>query len=120
MIDETQYQTLHQTIAKNFTTGKIERLEKYRAKVTDADKIKIPAAFLIEICELKGAQVGGAKINEPQPLVILNTGSATANDVMNLFKKVRQTVFAKTGVSLNSEPELIGFSDQELNNYFEM
>lgn len=79
------------------------------------DTFKIPSAFLLEICGLKDLKNGGAKINKNQPLVILNySGKATSKDVLGLAKKVLQTVFEKTGLWLNVEPELVGFSEKEL------
>ena len=79
-------------------------------KFIDKDVIKIPAALLIDLCELKDMQEGGAAINHNQPLVIINqTGKATAQEVLKLAEKVKQEVFKKTGVSLKFEPELVGF-----------
>jgi UDP-N-acetylmuramate dehydrogenase len=76
------------------------------------DEIKIPSAFLIDICGLKNTEVGGAAINENQPLVIINqSGMATAADVVNLATKIKDTVFEKTGVVLVQEPELIGHAE---------
>jgi UDP-N-acetylmuramate dehydrogenase len=81
----------------------------------DQNTIKIPAAFLLEICELKNLQVGGARINQNQPLVIINeSGKASAKDVLALVKQVRIAVFEKTGLKLAHEPELIGFSTEEI------
>ena len=70
----------------------MERLEAIRHRFPSADRIKIPTAFLIEICGLKGHCIGGAQVNESQPLVLLNQGGATAQDVMALAKHVRKTV----------------------------
>ena len=49
-----------------------------------------------------------------QPLVLLNQGGATAADVIALAQHIRQTVRAKTGMALAIEPELVGFTEQEL------
>ena len=49
-----------------------------------SEGIKVPSAFLISICGLKGRRVGGAQVNENQPLVLLNQGGATAEDVLAL------------------------------------
>ncbi len=89
--------------------------EKLDSKIfTEGEKIKIPAAFLMEISGLKDLQVGGAKINRNQPLVIVNeTGKATAQDVMQLANKVIQTVYENFGIILKIEPELVGFSEKD-------
>jgi UDP-N-acetylenolpyruvoylglucosamine reductase len=54
-------------------------------------------------------------------LIIINqNNSATATDIMQLVQKVRQTVFAKTGIQLNLEPELVGFGEDEVEKYFRL
>ena len=63
------------------------------------------AAALIEECGLKGCSVGGAQVSEKHAGFVVNTGNATAQDVYDLMKKVRNTVYEKTGVGL--EPEII-------------
>ena len=77
----------------------------------------MPTAFLIEICGLKGHRIGGAQVNEPQPLVLLNQGGATARDVLALAKHIRRTVYARTGMAIAIEPELVGFTEQELAEF---
>ncbi len=72
--------------------------------------IKVPAGFLLDkICNLKGMTVGGAKLSELQVINIINFNRATAEDVLNLFKKARNIVYQKTGIMLENEPELVGF-----------
>ncbi len=71
---------------------------------------KIPAGYLLDkVCNLKGLSVGGAKLSELQVINIINTGDATAEDVLALFKKARDIVYKNAGVMLENEPELIGF-----------
>ena len=53
-------------------------------------------------------------MNETQPLVLLNQGGATAQDVMALARHVRCTVHARTGMTILIEPELVGFTEQEI------
>lgn len=109
-LNQSEYDTLKQNIEKNFSPEVVDRLTKIKDKFPQPTGIKIPTAFLIEICGLKGASVGGAKINENQPLVIINsTGTATASDVLELFNKVKNEALRETGMTLVNEPELIGF-----------
>jgi UDP-N-acetylmuramate dehydrogenase len=63
------------------------------------------AGTLIEQCGLKGLTVGGAQVSTKHAGFVINKGGATANDVLELIKKVQQIVFEKTGVTL--EPEVI-------------
>ncbi len=108
-----QYELLENTIVTNFGE---EKLEDLRTKTfVDLPNFKVPAAFLIELCGLKDLENGGAAINHNQPLVIINkTGQATAKEVLSLASLVRQTVKEKIGISLNLEPELVGFGKDEL------
>lgn len=121
LITEDEYQKLYKKISENFEQIVVEKLSELHDKFLRDGQIKIPTAFLIDICGLKGMCVGGACINVSQPLVILNeSGSATSDDVLRLFKKVRQTIYLKCGVEIVNEPELIGFSENELQKYFEI
>lgn len=111
------YSRLESHIQKNFGAAELTRLRELRSRFKTGDEIKIPSAFLMEICGLKGYEIGRAKVNETQPLVLLNQGGATAHDVMTLARQVRQTVYQKTGTVIEIEPELVGFSETELAHY---
>jgi UDP-N-acetylmuramate dehydrogenase len=108
ILSESDYHQLKNKLADVFGKPASDNLEN--KKFIDDGQIKIPAAFLIELCGLKNLQSGGATINPSQPLVIINqTGTATAKDVLNLANQVKSEVLAKTGIELKFEPELIGF-----------
>ena len=111
---ESEYVALRETLQRNFSPQTVARLEEMRNRLPGRDRIKIPTAFLIEICGLKGYRIGGAQVNEAQPLVLLNQGGATAQDVLALARHIRRTVRAQTGMSIAIEPELVGFTPQEL------
>ena len=66
------------------------------------------AAALIEECGLKGASVGGAQVSRKHSGFVINTGGATAQDVLGLIAHVQQVVREKTGVSLETEVEFLG------------
>jgi len=68
---------------------------------------KIPAAWLIEQCALKGFQIGGAAVHSKQPLVLINVENATGNDVWNLSEHIIQTVKTKFDISLEREVNII-------------
>jgi UDP-N-acetylmuramate dehydrogenase len=69
--------------------------------------VKIPAAWLIEQCGLKGKTLGGAKISEKQPLVIVNQGNATGDEIVRLAEEVQQTVHEKFKIELQTEVNYI-------------
>jgi len=70
---------------------------------------KIPAAWLIDECGLKGRSVGGAKISENHAGIIINAGGATAKDVIMLTSIIKQKVRSKFSLQLMEEIEYIGF-----------
>ncbi len=108
ILDEELYSEL-----KNRLPNLAGELEK--KSFQEDGKVKIPAAFLIELCGLKDMEFGDAAINHNQPLVIINkSGKAKATDVLNLAGHVRKAVCQKTQISLDLEPELIGFTEEEL------
>ena len=63
------------------------------------------AAALIERAGLKGYTVGGAQVSEKHAGFVVNAGGATAKDVHDLLRHVRNTVYEKFQVEL--EPEII-------------
>ena len=70
--------------------------------------VKIPAAWLIDSCGLKGAVHGGAAVYERQPLVIVNaSGGATPEDVLALERRIVDEVKSRYGVELHPEVEHI-------------
>ena len=65
------------------------------------------AGRLIESCELKGFNIGGAEVSEKHANFIINKNNATGSDVYKLIKHVHQTVLEKTNVDLLIEQEFI-------------
>lgn len=61
------------------------------------------AGALIEQCGLKGASVGGAEISTKHAGFVINKGGATCKDVLDLCKKVADTVKAEKGIDLEME-----------------
>jgi UDP-N-acetylmuramate dehydrogenase len=69
--------------------------------------VKIPAAWLIDRCGMKGKTFGGAAIHEKQPLVIINQNHATGNDIATLAEEVRRAVKEKFFIDLQPEVNYI-------------
>lgn len=83
-----------------------EEYETVPHYILDGGFVKIPAAWMIEQCGLKGAVEGGAAVYTGQPLVIVNgSGSATSSDVLKLEKRVMDAVQERFGVALHPEVE---------------
>lgn len=66
------------------------------------------AGYLIEQAGLKGKVVGGAQISPRHGNFIVNTGNATAEDVLSLIRLARDTVREKFGIELEPEIRVIG------------
>ena len=62
------------------------------------------AGGLIEQCGLKGTKVGGAQVSEKHAGFVVNTGGATASDVLQTIRMVQDRVFEDSGFRL--EPEV--------------
>ncbi|OOR99708.1 UDP-N-acetylenolpyruvoylglucosamine reductase [Haemophilus paracuniculus] len=77
--------------------------------------VKLPAGWLIDQCQLKGFQIGGAAVHTKQALVLINKENATGADVVALAKEVRRQVRAKFGVEIAPEVRFIG-ADGELDS----
>ena len=65
------------------------------------------AAAMIEAAGLKGLRVGDAQVSEKHAGFVVNAGGATCADVLALIKKVQDTVFTATGVTLEPEVKII-------------
>ena len=72
------------------------------------------AGRLIEACGLKGERAGGALISPRHANVIVNTGNASAADVLALMRKMRDAVREKFGITLMPEVELLGLKWTDL------
>ncbi|MCD6490434.1 MAG: UDP-N-acetylmuramate dehydrogenase [Thermodesulfobacterium sp.] len=66
------------------------------------------AGTLIESCNLKGYQIGNAKISEKHANFIVNLGGAKATDVLDLMKLAQERVFKKFGIILEPEVNFLG------------
>lgn len=68
------------------------------------------AAAMIDTAGLKGYTVGGAQVSEKHAGFVINTGNATAKDVVNLLNDIRKKVFAEHNTML--EPEIIVIGEE--------
>jgi len=70
------------------------------------EKVKVPAAWMIDQCGFKGMRLGGAQVYPKQPLVIVNaTGTATPEEIVALEQRVIGTIKDKYGIELHPEVE---------------
>lgn len=66
------------------------------------------AGTLIDKTGLKGLRIGGAMVSEKHAGFVVNTGNATAQDVLALIEEVRRRVYEAHGVTLSPEVRIIG------------
>lgn len=71
-------------------------------------RVKLAAGWLIEHAGWKGTRVGNAGMHAKQALVLVNYGGATAAELVGVATQVQADVFARFGVSLEMEVNLIG------------
>ena len=94
--------------------GEMEELIRRRREKQPLDRPSAGSTFkrptghfaggLIEQCGLKGARIGGAQVSEKHAGFVINAGGATCADILALIRRIRETVKAETGVTL--EPEI--------------
>ncbi|KHT62878.1 UDP-N-acetylenolpyruvoylglucosamine reductase [Photobacterium gaetbulicola] len=64
---------------------------------------KLAAGWLIDQCQLKGHQIGGARVHDQQALVLVNYHNAQIGDVLHLAQFVVDSVKEKFGIVLEHE-----------------
>ncbi len=99
----------------------LERMKELNARRRDKQPLNLPSAgstfkrpeghfagALIEQAGLKGRGVGGAQVSEKHAGFIVNTGGATAADVLALIGLVQDEVQARSGIRLETEVRVLG------------
>ena len=97
-----------------------ERMKRYSAKRWESQPAaasagcifknpdSIPAGKLIDELGLKGTRVGGATVSDVHGNFIVNDGTATAEDVLNLIELLKKRAQQARGIDLKTEIQIIG------------
>ena len=98
-----------------------ERMRELNARRRDKQPLNYPSAgstfkrpegyfagALIEQAGLKGRSVGGAQVSPKHAGFIVNTGDATATDILTLIGVVQEAVETRFGVRLETEVRILG------------
>lgn len=94
LIDESEFKVL---------SGFFPMIKYY----SQGDLYKISAGWLIEQAGWKGYRLGDAGCYDKQALILVNYGNAKGEDILALSEKIQQSVFAKFGILLECEVNLI-------------
>jgi UDP-N-acetylenolpyruvoylglucosamine reductase len=70
-----------------------------------------PAGKLVEQLGLKNKMIGAARVSEIHGNFIVNTGEATARDVICLISEIQATAKADRGIELQTEVQIVGVDD---------
>ncbi len=100
------------SIFKNLEFKKLIKQNSELAKELEAKGLvrggKIAVAYLIDQLGLKGKIRGGAKISEKHANFIVNTGTATAKDVVGLINLIKKKVKTQYKIKLEEEIQYFG------------
>jgi UDP-N-acetylmuramate dehydrogenase len=72
-------------------------------------KVKLGAGWMIERLGLRGHTLGKAGVYKNHALVLVNHGQATPKEIRSLIELITAAVHAEFGITLEPEPELIGY-----------
>jgi len=78
-----------------------------KAYPVSEDTCKLSAAQLIDLSGWKGKRMGNAGVHSVQPLVLINYGGATGNEILSLAERIQQDVFSLFNVQLDMEVNVL-------------
>lgn len=98
------------------------KIDEYKKSRIEKQPIEFPSAGstfkrgndfitakLIDECGLKGYKIGDAQVSTKHAGFVINTGSATASDVLKLVDYIKKCVFDKFGKNIELEIEVVGY-----------
>ena len=108
-LKKAEKEEIQKKISKNNESRKTKQpIEKPSAGSTFKRGKNFITAQLIDECGLKGYTVGGAQVSTKHAGFIVNTGNATASDVIKLVEIIKQKVQEKFNKDIDLEIEIIG------------
>ena len=123
IFQKENYIILHATLSlENGKTQQIkEKMDTYMQYRKEKQPIEYPnagstfkrgedyiTAKLIDEAQLKGYKIGGAEVSKKHAGFIINTGNATAKDVIDLTNYITEQIYKKFGKKINLEIKILG------------
>lgn len=71
-------------------------------------RCKLSAAWLIETCGWKGHRDGDAGVSAQHALVLVNHGAASGAQLLDLARRIAESVRKRFGIALEPEPRIVG------------
>jgi len=98
---------------KNYEIGTDEELQRLVEKLDLPSEMqsarRVSAGWLIDKLGLKGTQIGGAKVSDVHGNFVVNTGSATSDEVVQLIALIKTRARNEFGIQLMEEVQYVGF-----------
>jgi UDP-N-acetylmuramate dehydrogenase len=98
---------------KNYEVKSDEELQRLSKKLDIPPAMvsarRLSAGWLIDRLDLKGKQIGQAKVSEKHGNFVVNLGGATADQVMQLIALIKTRARNEFGILLQEEVCLLGF-----------
>lgn len=80
------------------------KFPEIKTYMQDNDRVKLSAAWLIDhVGKWKGFRRGDAGVHERQALILVNYGTASADEMLSLAREMKEDIKEKTGVTLEEE-----------------
>lgn len=74
----------------------------------DAERVRVPAARLIDVCGWRGYRAGDAGVWSRHALVLVNHGTASGREILDLAYRIRDDVARRFEIELQLEPAVLG------------
>lgn len=95
------------TIEKSFADMLLAKFPNLVCYAAAEGKVKLAAGWLIEHCGWKGKRLGDAGVHETQSLVLVNYGSASGLQILDLATKIQNSVLKEFGIQLEMEVNVV-------------